>query len=203
MGRLKKCPICGQDILDTEESIPYKGNRYIHKRCFQSSMKIVKEERAKKQYKKAENVKTKLKQKSHKPLSDIKEGLTEEEFQRKQKVYNYVRQHIIGEIPMDIYAKTDGIMKKYHLSYEDVLMTLKYLFEVLQRKDIEGGGVGLVPFYFTQARRYYDNIKIINENNANQDVKQMYKKKEIIIDPRKKRVPNNLIDIEDIGEDEE
>ena len=75
----KKCLICGETIKD-EQSIPYKG-RFAHQHCFNIAMKTLQKDKSEKLEEKVNNVSTK---KVKKPKAEIKDSITEEEYQDKK-----------------------------------------------------------------------------------------------------------------------
>ena len=83
----KKCVICGNLINADEETIPYK-NRTAHLKCFDNMSKLAGTERSKRE--------TPAKKRTQKPKAtvELKEGLTEEEYQEKKSFFDYVRQLI-------------------------------------------------------------------------------------------------------------
>ena len=67
--------------------------------------------------------------------------------------------------------------------------TLIYL--ELQDKELTGDVVGLIPYYYSDAEKYYSDVDNLEKQMKNVDIGQMYKEKVIVIKP-KQRVPKQL-----------
>lgn len=192
MARQKKCVICNELITDGCD-VPFKG-RYAHQKCFNDTIKKVQSEKSKQIDKVAEKKKTSRKPK---PRAELKEALSEEEYEKKQKYYKYLREIIgCGELNVKVYALTEDYIKRYNFTYETMQKTLFYLYEILE-KDLSGDVVGLIPYYYSEAMQYYESIDKVAILNENIDVSQMYKEKTIVIQPKKRKIKQ--IDIESIG----
>lgn len=183
MARLKKCAICGEFILETELSVPYKSNRSVHERCFQVSLKAIKKDKDSKLEEKAKASKKKT---SPKPRAELKEAMTEEEYVEKKAYYSYLRSIIGDDLPVKVYALTDNYIKQYNFTYESMRQVLVYLNEIIE-KELTGDVVGLVPYYHSEAQTYFDSVKRVEEVNKGADMSQMYQEKVIKIQPKKKK----------------
>lgn len=193
MARQKKCIICNELIIG-EQGVPYKG-RYAHQKCFNIVMKALQKDKNEQ----IEKIKQKKERKS-KPKAELKEALSEEEYEKKQQYYKYLRQLITGELNAKIYALTEDYIKRYSFSYESMYKTLVYLNEIAE-KDLSGDVVGIIPYYHNEASQYYDSIDKIKEANKEIDVTKMYREKTITIQPSKRKIKQ--IDIESIGKGED
>lgn len=192
MARPRKCVCCGEVIGADEASIPYKG-RYAHERCFNVAMKSIHESKQKKL-----NEKSKSKGKKSKPAAELKNKLSEEEYKSKQQYYSYIRGLMKEEqIPAKVYAVTEDYMKKYGFSFDGMYQTLVYLNEII-RKELTGDIVGIIPYYYTEADKYYKNLEKVEEMNKDMDISKMYRKKTIVVQPKKSN--HNQIDITEIGD---
>ena len=187
----RKCVICNE-ILD-EQGVQYKG-RYAHQKCFNIAMKTLQKDKNKEIDKVAEKKKVGRKAK---PKAELKEALSEEEYQKKQQYYNYLRELIDGqELSAKIYALTEDYIERYKFTYESMYKTLVYLHEIIE-KELTGDVVGIIPYYHSEAAQYYESIDKVAEFNKDIDISQMYKEKTILIQPKKKKIKQ--IDIESIG----
>lgn len=198
MGRPKKCVICGKPIIG-EEGIPYK-NRYAHSDCFQSAIKLIAVD--KKDRLEEKNKQNKEKNKKTKSKAEFKEGLSEEEYAEKIKYYNYVR-FLLGlnegdKLEAKYYAITNKLIEDYSFTWEGMYSTLYYLKEILQREQREpkDAFLGLIPYYYETALNFFAQIKKIEDNNKEINITEMYNKKTIYIEPRKR--VTKLLSIEDI-----
>lgn len=187
----RKCVICNE-LLD-EQGVPYKG-RYAHQKCFNIAMKTLQKDKNKEIDKVAEKKKVGRKAK---PKAELKEALSEEEYQKKQQYYNYLRRLVEGqELSAKIYALTEDYIERYRFTYESMYQTLVYLHEIIE-KELTGDVVGIIPYYHSEAAQYYESIDKVAELNKDIDISQMYREKTILIQPKKKKIKQ--IDIESIG----
>lgn len=196
MARKRKCICCGKYIGTDEESVPYKS-RYAHVKCFQSTVKTIKKDKDKKLAEKA-NSKEK-KKKSTKPKAELKDALSEEEYAEKKQYYQYLRELHNEELSIKVYTLSDLYINRYNLTFKKMYQTLVYLHEILE-KDLVGDIVGLIPYYYTEAVKYYENIAEIEERNKDIDTSTMYQEKTIFIKPKQRK--NIQIDINSVGKEE-
>ncbi len=192
MARQRKCVICNELIVD-EQGVPYKG-RYAHQKCFNIAMKTLQKDKNKQIDKIAEKKKVGRKAR---PKAELKEALSEEEYEKKQQYYKYLRQLIEeNELSAKVYALTEDYIKRYEFTYESMYQTLVYLHEIVE-KELTGDVVGIIPYYYSEAMQYYESINKVAELNKDIDVSNMYKEKTIVIQPRKRKIKQ--IDVESIG----
>lgn len=202
----KKCVLCGQPILDESEATTYKGKRLIHNTCLNSSLSFVKMESEDKLAEKAEQQKKNGKRSSTggkstaKPKAELKEPVDEEGYQDKKQFYTYLRMLLNKTESDDLGAKIYAVVKdytdRYSLSYKQMYDTLVYLHEIIQ-KDLTGDIVGIIPYYSDEAAKYYSELAMIEEENKDIKINEMYQVKKIITQPRKS-VVNKQIDITSI-----
>lgn len=191
MTQLNKCCICNELITD-EQSVPYKG-RYAHQKCFNIAIKTLQKDNSKQIDKVAEK---KKRGRKPKPQAELKEALSEEEYEKKQQYYKYLRSIVEEqELSAKVYALTEDYIKRYSFTYETMYQTLVYLHEIIE-KDLTGDIVGIIPYYYSEAMQYYDSINKVLELNEGVDVSNMYKEKTIRVQPKKRKVKQ--IDIESI-----
>lgn len=195
-GRPKKCMICGESIIG-EEGMPYKDNRFVHSKCFQSEIKNIAKEKQK-------QLETKPKRgRKAKPKIELKDALTEEEFNDKKAYFEYVRR-LMNEssneaLDTKIYAISNTINEKYGIPWKWMYLTLVYMNEIIEYDfDTEKGVAGLIPYYYGKAKQYYTELEKIEKNNKDLNTDGMYEEKIIYIKPKKR--PIKQLEIEDIGE---
>lgn len=193
----KKCPLCNNIIKSDEDTIPFK-NRTAHSACFAVHMKALSNDKQAKLEKKAEE--QKLAKAKHKPKAELKDGLSEEEYQEKKKVIEYLKMLLDSpEIPSSIYAIMNNDMERYNHTYTGIYNTLRYLHEI-KEKELTGNIVGIVPYYYDEADKYYKEIQTIEQNNKDIDIHNMYKEKVIVIKPKKRAIKQlSFDDDEDKG----
>lgn len=190
MGRPRKCVICNESIGADEVSVPYK-NRYAHQRCFNVAMKTLQKNKKEKLNKNSSD-----KKKKAKPAVELKDGVTEEEYQEKKKYYTYLRKLIDGDLSAKIYAVSEDYIKRYGFTWESMYSTLVYLNEI-KEKELIGDIVGIIKYYHDEAQDYYTSVRKVEENNKDKDISTMYKPNIVYINPKKRRVKQ--LDIESIG----
>lgn len=194
MARNRKCVLC-DDLITDEQGVPYKG-RYAHQKCFNAAIKALQGNKIEK----ISNAEQKRKKVSKaKPKTELKEALSEDEYQNKQIYYHYLKK-LIGEeqLSAKIYALSDDYIKRYGFSYEKMYQTLVYLHEIIE-KELTDDIVGIIPYYYTEAMQYYDNIKKIEAKNRNIDITHMYKERTIVVQPKKRKIKQ--LAIETIGKE--
>lgn len=196
MAGKRKCVCCGEYIGTDEESVPYKG-RYAHVKCFQITLKTIKKDKDEKLKEKVKNTKSK---KISKPKVELKDPLSEEEYKEKKGYYDYLRQFFENEqIPSQVYAITDNQIKKYGFTFKNMHRTLVYIHEILG-KELNNDVVGIIPYFYTEAIKYYESIAEIEERNKDIDTSTMYQEKTIFIKPKQRK--NIQIDITSVGKEE-
>ena len=194
MATKHKCALCGEYINSPSDEVPYKS-RYVHKTCFNASLKAIKKD---KDEKLADKTKSKAKSKP-KPKAELKEAVSEEEYAEKKQYYQYLRTLINEELSAKVYALSDQYVSRYNFTFKEMYQTLVYLHEIVE-KDLVGDIVGLIPYYLSEAQNYFKSIEQVEEVNKNIDINKMYKEKVVRIQPKKRII--NQIDIESIGKEE-
>lgn len=196
--RRKRCPICGELIDDDQKAIPY-GQRFIHEGCFKNMSTLV---TGKKQsdgkvreaeHKHREQARKKEKQEAQRhPQITIE--VTEEEYKEKKETLAYLEQRTGQPSNAKVYQVLKNYCTKYGFTYQGILDTLQYYCEVLE-KPLTGDGVGIIPYYYGEARVYMERFKAnqhINDSITPQQLRDMYKETVITI---KRKKPEGLIDI--------
>lgn len=196
--RLHKCCFCEQPIAPDQEEVPFKS-RYAHIRCFNVYMSGLQRN---KQEQLAEAKVKKQSQTVQKQVEQIakkepKQGLTEAEYKEKQEYFSYL-QTSLGEITAKHRVVTERYREQYSFDYRGMHFTLLYLTEVLNKPfDSENDGLGLIPYYYNAATRYYNLIEETNQKNNNTDSSDFYKSK--IIKVKSFKAPVKQLDIGAIG----
>jgi len=150
MSRKRKCQICGEWIESEDDSVPYK-NGYCHTKCFNVAMKVVTTEKRK-------TVTEANKKTVSKPQKELKDGLTEEEYQEKKSLCDYLRKLTQKDLPVKTYKLIEDYGKKYKITFTEMKEDLVYYFEILN-KPVEGDAIGIIPYCHTEAQEYYSSIK--------------------------------------------
>ena len=182
--RLKKCVICGESIPTTEDPVPFK-DKFAHSKCFALNMKILGNEKQEKLAKKAEEKQKKTKK--TKPVQELKDGLSNEEYNNKMLVVNYAKQIIDDDVlPTSFFATLNNDMTKYGHTYFGVYQTLRYLYDIKEREIIPDNVLGLVPYYYDEAQAFFNEVQRVAEKNADKNINNMYKEKVIVIKPKER-----------------
>lgn len=191
-----KCVMCGELINSPSDEIPYK-TRYVHVNCYNTALKVIKKDKDKTLEEKSQ---AKKKTKSApKPKVELKDAVSEEEYAEKKQYYQYLRDLINDELSAKVYALTDQYISRYNFTFKEMYQTLVYLHEIVG-KDLVGDVVGLIPYWYSEANAYYQSVEQVAEMNKNVDIGSMYKEKVVVIQPKRRIVPQ--IDIESIGKEE-
>lgn len=195
MAAKRKCVICGEWIEDNTQSIPYK-EKWAHTLCFNTALKVIKKDKDNK----LEEKEKKKGKAAPKPKAELKDAVSEEEYAEKKQYYQYLRELINDELSAKVYALTDQYISRYSFTFKEMYQTLVYLHEIVE-KDLVGDIVGLIPYYYDQAQRYYKDLETVSESNKNIDISNMYKEKVVVIQPKKRVIPQ--IDIGSIGKEDD
>ena len=170
---LRKCALCGEPIQKEESALPYK-KRYVHEHCFKASMNAIKKDKDNQLQQKEKQRKNNNKVVTSRK-SELKEGLSEEEYKEKKAYYDYLRSLNV-DINAKVYVLSDKYISQYAFTWIGLYQTLVYLHEIIA-KELTGEVVGLLPYYYNEAMSYFAEIDKIRENNANVDTQHLYQNK--------------------------
>lgn len=196
-GRKSLCPFCRKPIEASEPTVPYK-NKTAHKKCFEGSFKVISDvQKEEKEERKAAKEEKKKNEALEKPLTNtqIKQGISEEEFQEKKKYLDYLKSLDV-EVGGKVLAISDRYIKNYNYTWNSMYWTLVYLNEI-KHKDLVEDVVGIIPYYHSEALRFYADCDDMEKRNIDIDLGQMYKVKTVTVKPTKKKI--QTIDISQIG----
>ncbi len=195
--RPRKCVLCGENISPAESSVPYKG-KYAHQHCFDAAMKEINQQKKATLAVKAEGKKKTGAVKKQKPQALLKDGMSEEEYAKKKKYYAYLKTLIPEEeLSVKQLAVSERYIDHYNFTFEGMYQTLVYLNEILQ-KELKGDVVGIIPYYYSEAEQFNQELKNIEDNNKKINWSKYYPKKIIQIKPQKRKIKE--LDIASIGE---
>lgn len=193
----KKCLLCGEPILPTEQFVPYKG-RSVHQHCFNATIKQIGQEKKSVLNVKAEEKAKNKKNTSIKSLEKIKGDLSEEEYAKKKQYYDYLESLLKDkQLTVKQFALSERLIEKYKFTFEGMYQTLVYLNEILE-KDLIGDIVGIIPYYYNEAESFNEELEQIEKNNKKIDLRKLYPEKIIYIKPQKRKIKQ--LDMEGIGE---
>jgi hypothetical protein len=195
MGSQRICPLCGKPIEETDESVPYK-NRVAHRKCFLNLASVAQKNRkADSKDREAERkAKAKVQQEEKAKESRVVLEVSEEEYKEKKAVLEYLEQLSGQPATAKVYQLLKNYATKYRLSYQGMLETLQYYYEVLDNPP-KGDCIGIIPYYYDDACKYmkkFQSYQHVNDDVTAHDLKEMYKETVITI---KHREPEGLIDL--------
>lgn len=195
----KKCSLCGKSIRPTETHVPYKG-KFVHDHCFNDAMKALGEGKKAKLAASAEQ-KAKKKTNAKKTQAELKDGMSEEEYAKKKQYYDYLKTLIDDDkISVKQLAVSERYIDRFNFTFEGMYQCLVYLNEILE-KDLHGDIVGIIPYYYTEAAEFYQQLEEINKNSKKLNLNKMYSAKRTVrITPRKRKIKE--MNIDEIGDEE-
>lgn len=196
----RKCAICGEWIEDNNDSVPYK-NRYAHKKCMDVIVKntlVKKESNSRK--KKTKDKKEQSTVKQPKQPTVLKEGMSEEEFKQKKQFFDLLKTISLQILEAKDYVIAENYIKKYKFTWVGMSNTLKYVFYVLEKEDVNRTEpLRIIPQYYNDAFNFYESMKLVEQSNQETVKNQELIKVKQYITYKKKHPKINLIDIEKIG----
>lgn len=98
-------------------------------------------------------------------------------------------------------------IKEYNFSYSGILRTLIYFYDIRGNTiEASNGGIGIVPYVYEEAYRYYYSLWLAKQKNQGKDLKSFIPKdKEVHIQAPKRKTKKSkrfsFLD-EDIGVNE-
>ena len=169
-----KCPYCEKSFDRLDPSIKFIkiGRRYAHMKCYNEHEAAMTQE--------------------EKDLRDlyayIKDLLGVE--------YNFKKvEHQIKEFK----KYTDGNDIPY--TYSGMLASLRWFYEIKgNSKEAANGGIGIIPYIYNDAKKYYYNLYLAQQRNKNVQGYTLQIKEIVIPSPRMYIAPPKLFDL---GEEEE
>lgn len=198
MGSQRICPLCGKPIEETDESVPYK-NRVAHRKCFLNLASVAQKNRMadSKDHEAERKEKAKAQQEEKAKESRVVLEVSEEEYKEKKAVLEYLEQLSGQPATAKVYQLLKNYSTKYRFSYQGMLETLEYYYEVLDNLP-KGDCIGIIPYYYDEARKYmekFQTYKHVNDKVTAHDLSGMYKETIVKI---KHKGPEGLIDLSSI-----
>lgn len=113
------------------------------------------------------------------------ELILKQEIELKKYILNLFNMEFL---PTDISKQIDIFIEKNGFTYDGILKALKFFYEV-QNGDIDQAQrrIGIVPFIYDQAQRYYAGIKEAQDKLANLDMEKYFAPSEEIYIPPPER----------------
>ena len=74
----------------------------------------------------------------------------------------------------------EKMIKDHGFTHSGIHGTLVYLYEILKKRPQDSNYLGIVPWYYTEAKEYFANKAKVNAENAKKDIEN-YKPKQIVV----------------------
>lgn len=112
----------------------------------------------------------------------------------KQVLYDYICQLFgIKELSPFLTAQLLKFEKDYSMTYDGMWFSLKYYFEILGNKPDIKKGIGIVPYVYDEAKKFYQKLLTLKERNAHSQTTEAIK---VRITPQATNRPKKQIDID-------
>ena len=195
MARPKICPLCTK-VVNTKDDFEYKGKHY-HESCFTKFSKKETKEKTKlvKEKQKVEQVKKDIQKDTH-IINEV--DISDEEILAKDKILNYLRRLLnTPKLNVKIYKLLKDYYTIYKFSYEGMLTTLKYFYEI-QDNPVFGDCVGIIPYTYDEAQEYEKTKNEINEQMNELDITKIVTQKVVKIKKYIENQNSKLINIDEL-----
>ena len=171
MAKLPVCPYCKQIVDNNTPSKKYQ-NRTYHTQCYHKMCTEV--------YEGTKRVTS--------PLSSNNKPTPEE------RLYEYIcKIFCISELTGLISNQLKSFYKEYNYTYDGILYTLKYFYEIKDNKPDIKYGIGIVPLVYREAESFYKTNVKIQKQIEKTDVSKKEKTVNIKITPKPRK---ELVDID-------
>lgn len=160
-----KCKYCGQQFSREKEEYITVGNRYAHKKCHEDYLEKVQQAKMLSDYTRTES------------LAKYKE------------VMDFARDHFGQEANYQlIQRQLNSYITNNGYTYNGILKSLIYYYDVKNNPTNKANGaIGIVPYIYEEAKRYYYYQHQINKQNEDKKVLD----KTIIINANPYKAPPN------------
>lgn len=124
---------------------------------------------------------------AHKLCSDKNNGRLTKESRDRKELCEYIKKlYGVKEVSLKAIRQMEKYAEEYHYTYSGMLKTLIYAFEIKKiKRDKMNEGIGIIPYFYDETRKYYQAIWLANQKNAGKSLKSYAKKtvQTIIISP--------------------
>lgn len=143
---------------------------------------------------------------AHEDCSKHAEQKLKKEELDKIALEEYIAEHICpeGYVTPKVRRQINDYIKEYNYTYSGMLKALVYFYEVQGNSyNKANGGIGIIPYTYSNAYRYYFAIWLANTNNSKIDNKSYDTKQSIvtITPPQKKKRRKKLFSFLDKEEE--
>lgn len=170
-----KCDYCNEQIT----SISYKtlNKKHFHKDCY---VKYLKELEEKNKVQKEQSSRLINKDKTSQ-LQELEKFMCDK--------WN------INSVPYLVSKHIDDMVNQNNYSYLGILQALIYYYDILDNPPYERPSVGIVPYVYDEAQRFYYEVDRVNANNKDREIVEHNVKVQI---PKPKSNIVHCINIEDL-----
>lgn len=141
MARTARCRYCLEPIEKTDLAKKVNGKQY-HMSCYKEMIA--------KQYNE---------QKANHVLDE------------KGELYDYIlKLYKVKEVDPKIMAQIDKYHKEYNLSYKRITLSLVYYYEIKKEDVNPNYGIGILPYIYKDAEKFWTGVNSANEKNSNKQV---------------------------------
>lgn len=100
----------------------------------------------------------------------------------KEKLERYIMKLFDTDyVPARIQKQINEFLSKYNYTYSGMLKALIYFYEIKNNSLANAnGGIGIIPYIYDDAYRYYYNLWLIEQSYTNKDISNYIPKKETI-----------------------
>ena len=169
-----KCKICGCSFdTNTEQAVIAGPRRYAHQACM--------------------------------PEGELAPLEVKEIDQDLVALKDYIKELLKDDyVEARVNKQIKDFQQEYGYTYSGMLKSLIYFYEVKGNStEKANGGIGIVPFVYKDAYRYYYNIFLAKNQNKEKDLSIFQKSREVVIKPPTLRKKIKLFfDSEDIENEE-
>lgn len=174
-----KCCFCNKEILSNEDRTKYKGKN-AHCNCLSAVIKQTADDK-----KKQQAVKATVRTGGSVIVKETTAKKTKEEIQAQKEFQEYVRKLTQHDPKVEHYALAQKYIKEYKITYHEIVLGLKFWFDVLHNSfDEDKNFVGIIPYVIEQALVYYEKEKEAIIENQTIDVTRFYKAIPVYIKPK-------------------
>ena len=123
----------------------------------------------------------------------IKQQKAESEF------YEYIKSIYGSDYNYVLISKqAESYIKQYGFTYSGMLKSLKWFYEIKHNdKESSNGRIGIIPYIYEDAKRYYYNLYLAQERNKDISDYRLTTKEIVITSPRVYVAPPKLFDLGD------